>query len=61
MKILKNGSIKDIEQCKFECKKCGCIFEADEHDTVDLVFLRNEFYRTCICPCCKNRVYKEEL
>lgn len=61
MKILKEGNVRNPKQYNFECKNCRCIFEAGEHDTMELVLFRNELYRTCICPCCKNRVYKEEL
>ena len=60
MNIIKQG---DPDRAKgvrrFECKKCGCIFEATakeyQHSSQ-----YNEFYTYCKCPCCNTYVYQEE-
>jgi hypothetical protein len=56
MKIVKPGNVKGKHQ-RFECGKCGCVFEASENEftTGDD---RGEFYYRCKCPHCTNAVYK---
>lgn len=60
MKIIKQGDLNKLKLTKrFECKKCGCVFEAEkaEYDIVN-----NDDYIYCStlyraeCPCCKNYV-----
>lgn len=62
MKIIKQGDLDKLKQTKlFECKKCGCVFEAEksEYDIVN-----NDDYIYCStlyraeCPWCKNYVEK---
>ena len=60
MKIIKKG-IVDSETKRFECKACGCIFEADnteycESYSMELVLGCSPAYK-CVCPTCKKLVY----
>ena len=62
MKIIKEG-IADSAIKRFECKKCGCIFEANEREyrssswgEVNLSIL--PAYK-CACPTCRHIVYAD--
>ena len=46
MKIIKRGKI-ECEEKRFECRKCGCIFIADENDVNHTVVMDY-----VICPTC---------
>jgi hypothetical protein len=54
MKIIKQGKTKEelkiiLKKTKcFECKTCGCVFEADdgEYETVEV-----QIYSYCFCKC----------
>ena len=59
MKIIKEGDLKKLKKIKrFECKECGCIFEA-EKDEYKWGNQYNETYYYCACPCCNQTVYTE--
>ncbi len=54
MKIIKEGDISKLKKTKrFECKKCGCIFEADKTE-YKISSQYNEFYTYATCPFCGN-------
>ena len=62
MKIIKQGISGDelnrkLKQTRrFECRTCGCVFEADK----DEYEIETEYiYTTCYCACpnCKTRVF----
>lgn len=64
MKIIKDGDKELAERKKkqtkrFECKMCGCIFEADKDEYAD-TGVQYDFYFYAECPCCKEtaREYK---
>lgn len=57
MKIIKEGDLNKLKEIKhFECKKCGCIFEA-EKDEYKWGNQYNETYYYCKYPCCHQTVY----
>ena len=59
MKIIKEGDLNKLKRIKrFECKECGCIFEA-EKDEYKEGSQYNETYYYCACPCCNQTVYTE--
>ena len=59
MKIIKEGNLDKLKKIKrFECKECGCIFEA-EKDEYKWDSQYNETYYYCACPCCNQIVYTE--
>lgn len=59
MKIIKEGDLKKLKKIKrFECKECGCIFEA-EKDEYKWGSQYNEAYYYCACPYCNQTVYTE--
>jgi hypothetical protein len=62
MKIIKQGLTGDelnrkLKQTKrFECRTCGCVFEADEGEyESESDFICTLYY--CDCPNCKERVF----
>ena len=65
MKILKQGNYKPIEYL-FKCERCGCVFTEEENNAdVAAVFSLNEYYFSCVCPCCgcnclSDEIYTEE-
>ena len=57
MKIIKEGDLNKLKKIKrFECKECGCIFEAGK-DEYKRGSQYNETYYYCVCPCCHQTVY----
>ena len=67
MTVIKNGIIPENNNVKrFECQRCGCVFEAENvpgedkewqlGDAIELLRFGIEAYSTC--PCCGNIVYK---
>lgn len=59
MKIIKEGTQAQIDKVKrFECDKCGCIFEADKTE-YESTSQYNETHYHCTCPFCKAIAYKE--
>lgn len=62
MKIIKPGDLERLKIIKrFECKDCGCIFEADQHEfrSADAMeALHDAIDASCECPCCHNMVYR---
>ena len=56
MKIIKEGDVsKTLRIKRFECKECGCIFEADKNEYETSSDYRETVYRI-ECPTCGNRV-----
>lgn len=59
MKIIQEGSEKQLNKIKrFECRNCGCIFEADKTEYKS----ENQYNETsyyCECPFCKRHTFKE--
>ena len=56
MEIIKPGDLDKLKQIKrFECRKCGCIFTADntEYEIDDQY---SQEYYSCDCPTCGNQV-----
>lgn len=59
MKIIKQGDLNKLKRIKqFECKECGCIFEADKNE-YKIGSQYNETYYFCVYPTCKNTVYRD--
>ena len=54
MKIIKQGNYNPIK--RFECDKCGCVFEAEKGEYQFLPFKENEYL--CKCPTCENFVWE---
>lgn len=56
MKILRKGNLENLKNPKrFECKDCGCLFEATKEEyKVDTQSDKPKYY--CECPTCKTRV-----
>ena len=60
MKILKEGSLNKINKIKrFECNKCGCLFEANKNE-YKISSQYNQEYVYCECPFCHKTVYGEK-
>ena len=57
MKILKAGDINRIDNIRhFECKDCGCVFEADKSEYHQHTDFRNSHYYVIQCPTCGKHV-----
>lgn len=55
IKILKPGKIPDTTK-RFECRRCGCIFEADKGDYADRdIWTHPEYFAGC--PSCGTLCY----
>lgn len=60
MKIIKEGDYHKIWQAKrFECNRCGCIFEAKSNEYI-IDYQYNTPYYRAHCPFCDNMVYSYE-
>ena len=60
MEIIKQGDISKLKQTKkFECRRCGCIFLADDDEYKYSGSQYNESYYRCICPTCNTPVYSD--
>ena len=62
MKIIKVGTIEN-ETKRFECKNCGCIFEADKGEyfmSSQMQILQGMNVYQCQCPTC-NRMTDNEV
>lgn len=60
MKIIKQGKLNKPQEVKqFECKKCGCVFKADNDEYLTKSYY-NELYYVCLCPNCENNCYYSE-
>lgn len=51
MKIIKKGNLDRNNPKRFECSKCGCVFEANK-DEYKAGNQYNDIYYFAICPCC---------
>lgn len=61
MKIIKPGDLSRIKKIKrFECPKCGCVFEADKEEYQHHASWRNIDVYACKCPTCDGKCYLEE-
>lgn len=59
MKIIKEGNLNKLKKNKrFECKECGCIFEAEKNEYKEGSQYNYSYYY-CICPYCHQKVYTE--
>lgn len=56
MKIIKPGKIPETK--RFECRKCGCIFEAtnSEYEEEKDTDCADIYYWAINCPCCREKV-----
>lgn len=60
MEIIKQGDISKLKQTKkFECRRCGCIFLADDDEYKYSGSQYNESYYQCACPTCNTPVYSD--
>ena len=60
MEIIKQGDISKLKQTKkFECRRCGCIFLADDDEYKYSGSQYNESCYQCACPTCNNPVYSD--
>lgn len=62
MKIIKEGKVPTGTK-RFECKECGCIFEADKSEYVfpsSLAFQRDGIVAECKCPTCNRFAFAYE-
>ena len=62
MRIIKEGKV-DSEPKRFECKACGCIFEADKGEyrkssNMEVMVGVLPAYK-CACPTCRKLVYAD--
>lgn len=63
MVIIKDGD-KELAEKKrkqtklFECKICGCIFEADKGEYRGEEGCGFCYYYYAKCPCCRNKAYE---
>lgn len=60
MKIIKPGKKPSMNNKKFECENCGCVFMADKfeyHGTAQLGVMDGLPPYECKCPTCGNYVY----
>ena len=58
IKIIKQGDLNLLKRTlRFECKACGCVFDADKEDYVFQFSQReNENWYETKCPCCGKTV-----
>lgn len=56
MIIIKKGDIQKMKKIvRFECRNCGCIFEAEKGEyKIDSQY--NDEYYSCECPFCHKQV-----
>lgn len=57
MKIIKRGDPAALAKLtqRFECKRCGCIFEATWSEYDEAHVWKNRDMRTCECPECRKK------
>ena len=62
MKIIKEGRKPDMTK-RFECKRCGCIFEADEGEWFNTDKDYNDPRPSANCPFCGDdkRVFEQVM
>ena len=57
MKIIQDGNLKKIQmQYRFECRKCGCVFECMEDEVKKESGRYNEILVLYDCPTCGDKV-----
>ena len=57
MKILKPGDVSKLDDTRrFECNKCGCVFEATKAEYRGQSLSDDEWIYACECPVCKYTV-----
>lgn len=53
MKIIKEGDLERLKSARrFECEKCGCIWEANGSEYLTQTDFRNGHYYVMKCPTC---------
>ena len=57
MKIIKEGRKKHFFVIRFQCHRCGCIFEADDSEYTS-ISKDGICYAIYHCPCCDERLVK---
>ena len=61
MKIIKEGDLKRLDTTRrFECPKCGCIFEATAAEYRKVQGRYNELHIGCNCPTCHEYVWRDD-
>lgn len=63
MFIIKDGDREIAEKKKkqtrrFECRMCGCVFEADKGEYRGEDGFDFRYYYYAKCPCCENKAYE---
>ena len=57
MKIIKPGDLHRLEAARrFECERCGCVFEASSAEYRTETDFRNGHYYVMACPTCHRDV-----
>ena len=57
MKIIKEGDLKRVSSMRrFECERCGCVWEADASEYRVESDFRNGHYCVMACPTCRRDV-----
>lgn len=60
MNIIKPGNLDFLKGTKkFECRNCGCVFEADKNE-YSCGSQYNDVFYICDCPCCGSIAYHKE-
>ena len=61
MKIIKPGDVRKSREVRlFECKACGCIFEADSSEYFQIGWTIRQREFCCHCPTCGREVIAVE-
>lgn len=62
MKIIKPGKSLDelFPPVRFECERCGCIFEEELDNCYKPIMVRNLSFIACKCPNCGKNCFKEK-
>ena len=55
MKIIKRGN-KPLDELRFECKTCGCVFLASYAEYSEWIPIGGQETYKAICPCCEHAV-----
>lgn len=57
MKVIRHGDLSKINKTmQFTCKRCGCVFNADENEC-NITFFMNDLAYICDCPDCGHGTY----
>lgn len=62
MKILVDGDLSKVYRTeKFECDRCGCVFEATNQEYDVRYDYSGVDHLSVTCPCCESRVYRDRV